>query len=358
MARGGITSHPALLDFAIHEAPFLSALARGPVGRIVLLAAVDARLREDEKLAAMIEAAGREDRVGILRALLVEEHNRCRLELDRYVRLEAFHRATYDASVDRAGYGRPDTVRESAKAMYATVYPRMVVAVALAVLEGRLTQDEIRRALAERRWPAGLPFAPVLAGSNDLRDHARSPRAREISADEQLMLLDEDEGRPNLRVVSALATRLDAPTVLSVREELAGSLRVVVAEYDAFKADVGASTRARARRMLDLVLHGHTSADVRAQLLAEGYAPLQTNTIDKTWERALARYDLLPGVLCRSRSDFSDTVWFLEELSAAHQAERGDSAVESIRLAPPEDRFRRERAPRRTAALHRLTDKI
>jgi hypothetical protein len=313
----GAASHAALRRFVAREQAFVATATGSGVGRLVVLAAVERRVRCEDAVAAEVDAAppGGGDRT--LRALVRRECSRRRLALQRYRRLEEFHWSQYHLSIDRFGAGRPDAVRDGAAARYTTLYPRMVTAVALALLDGTLRDDELRRALAEQRWPAGLSFPPVLEARRDVLDEVRSPRALDVSADEQYALLDEEEGRPNMRIVSKLATRRDAPAVLTARQELAQSLGVVVAEYDSLKADVAAQSRTRARRMLALLLAGHDSAAVRARLAAEGYEPVKENAIDVTWKRALAKYEVLPRALSRKCSDFDDTVWLLERLSAA-----------------------------------------
>src|SRR5262249_48934418 len=155
--------------------------------------------------------------------------------------------------------------RDSARARYAGLYGRMVVAVAHAVIDGRLTRAALMDAVVHHRWPAGLPYGPWREGDHDLVDEVRAGHVH-LSIDEQLLALDRDDGRPDMDVVARLATERDVATALVAREELGGRLRVVMAEYAAFKDDVSHAARQQTQRLLTLLLLGWESGDVTDQL--------------------------------------------------------------------------------------------
>lgn len=307
-------SHPAMLPFAQDAATLIQDVAGGAIARLVLLTELDARLRGDRALAAEVESAEPAARERLLREALVQSAGRRRLELVRLTRLEALHRSLYDRGVDRSGVGRSDAERDSARAKYAGLYGRMVVAVAHAVADGKLGRVALVEAIARQRWPAGIPHGPWREGDHDLLDEVRAGHAH-TSIDEQLLALDRDEGRPDMRVVTKLATTRDVATQLVAREELGGAVGVVLAEYTAFKRDVTTAGRRQTRRLLTLLLEGRESAAVSEQLEAEGFRRVEPNSVDVAWKRALERYATLPDVLSRRRADFGDVVWTLERLT-------------------------------------------
>jgi hypothetical protein len=307
-------SHPAMLAFVSGEAAFIEDVSGGAIARLVLLAGLDARLRGDRAFVAEVEAAAPEAGTRLLRAALRAAAGQRRIELDRVTRLEILHRVLYDLGVDRSGSGRSDAERDSARAKYAGLYGRMVVAVAEAVIDGRLTRQALLEAVIHQRWPAGLPYGPWREGDHDLIDEVR-PGHVQLSIDEQLLALDRDDGRPDMRVVARLATSRDVADELIAREELGGAVGVVMAEYAAFKEDVSNAARQQTRLLLTLLLHGWDSAAVTDGLVAEGFARVEANTVDVAWKRALKSYETLPDVLSRRRGDFADVVWTLERLA-------------------------------------------
>lgn len=311
--------HPALLELVWAEPRVVAGLGGSGIGRVVLLDAVDTRLRRDARLRAELDVAAPEARRTQVRALVRAERDVLQRRLAQFAALETFHHAAYHLAIERAGRSRPDAVRDAASARYAGVYPRMVAAVAAAVLGDALTDDHVRRALRDRRWPAGLPFAPAREGLTDLLDQVRSPRCGEISADEHLEQLDAEDGRPDMGVARALATEIDAPRLIAAREELFGRVTVVIAEYGALRRDVASRTRARACRMLTLLLDGHESLEIQAMLSAEGYEPITANAIDAAWTRAIASYAELPLVLNRKRADFAESVRLVASLECDSQ---------------------------------------